>query len=150
MNFELLNQETQKAGETKDCSVKAFAVVTGCSYKEAHWEMKKAGRPDRKGLPLLAQGRRVYREEDMPDHNERMIAALKRNGFRVQKVSCNSKTVRTLGRNIKSDGKFLVFVRRHVLAIKDKKVIDWTNGRCHRIQSVWKVEGDWNKIKVGR
>jgi hypothetical protein len=139
MNYNNLLQESKKAGEINDCSVKAFAVVTGYSYKEAHWEMKKAGRPDRKGLPILLKGRKIYRKEDIPDYNERMIQVLKRKGFRVRKVECNSKTVRTLGRNIKRNGNFLVFVRGHVLAIKDKKVIDWTEGRCHRIQSVWQV-----------
>lgn len=142
MDYTSLTIESKKLNERNDCTVKAFAIVTGCSYNEAHWEMKKAGRPNRKGLPTLLVNRRI-RKEDIPDHNERMIAALKRKGFKVQKVGCNSKTVRTLGRNIKSNGRFLVFVRGHVLAIKDKKVHDWTDGRCHRIRSVWKVEGEW-------
>lgn len=127
--YTALKEASMRHKENNDCTVKAYAIVTGCSYEDAHWEMMKVGRRNRKGLL-----------SDYPDYNNKMIEALRRKGFTVERVKCNSKTVRTLGRNIKSNGRFLVFVRGHVLAIKDKQVMDWTNGRCHRIKSVWRVK----------
>lgn len=126
--FTKLQEESRKFGEKNDCTVKAFAIVTGMTYEDSRREMARVGRRTRKAL---ATNNALF--------NHNMIRALKLNGFDVKQVQCKSKTVKTLQRNIKSNGRFLVFVRGHVLAIKNKQVEDWTKSRCHRIKSVWRV-----------
>lgn len=128
MEYTSLQKESNRFGERNDCTVKAYAVVANVSYEEARKEMAKEGRVFRKGL-----------KSDFYAYNNRMLRRLRANGFEVEFVGCKSKTVRTLGRNIKSKDSFLIFTKGHVLAAKEGKIIDWTEGRCHRILTVWKV-----------
>ena len=90
--FTKLQEESRKFGEKNDCTVKAFAIVTGMTYEDSRREMARVGRRTRKGLVT-----------NNPLFNHNMIKALKSNGFDVKQVQCKSKTVKTLQRNIKSN-----------------------------------------------
>lgn len=125
---ELIN-ESRKVGETNDCTVKALAIVTNLSYQKSREILQQKGRRYRKGLVSSVR-----------DYNPTLLKTIQELGFSVKRVKCNSKTVRTLERNVKSNGTFLVFTNSHVLAMKDKEVMDWTKGRCHRVLTVWKIE----------
>lgn len=106
--------------ETKDCAVKAVTAVTGVHYMDVHSLMAACGRRHRKGTP-----------------NHITRAVLDRLGFVTEEVKAWSKTVRTLGREFKGrSGTYLVWTSRHILAIKDGEVLDWTNGRLHRVLKV--------------
>ena len=56
-----LHLESQQLKERNDCTVKAIAVVTGVSYKEAHKAMADAGRKPGKGA-YVAQQRAALNE----------------------------------------------------------------------------------------
>lgn len=123
--------------EANDCTVKAITAVTGVHYVDVHALLAKHGRPHRRG----AQKHTQYR-------------TLKDLGFVYRNVKLKDcKTVRTLGRRFRGvKGTFLAWTRGHVLAIVDGEVLDWTNGRLHRIINIVEVvskyderakEGDW-------
>lgn len=67
-------------------------------------------------------------------------------GYQLEKTtSFTAKTVTTLERDpALKQGRYLVSVSggRHAVALVDGKVIDWTEGRRHRIEKIWKVERD--------
>ena len=114
--------------ETKDCAVKAVTIVTGVHYVDVHSLMASYGRKPRKGT-----------------FNGITRNVLKHLGFKTEKVECRSKTVRTLQREFKyRPGTYLVWTSGHILAIKDGEVLDWTNGRLHRIISVERVKGKYD------
>jgi hypothetical protein len=52
--------------------------------------------------------------------------------------AAGGKTVVTAARVLRR-GKYLVRIRRHVLAIVDGQVHDWTDGRQHRVQQVFEI-----------
>lgn len=115
--------------EANDCTVKAITAVTGVHYVDVHSLLAKHGRPHRKG----AQKHTQYR-------------TLKDLGFKMEHIKVKSKTVRTLGRELKNQpGNYLVWVKGHVLAVKDGEVLDWTNGRLHRINMVVRIKSKWEK-----
>ena len=72
------------------------------------------------------------------------LRAFERLGYRVEETAAyTAKTVTTLERDpLLKQGRYLVSVSRgaHAVAMVDGKVIDWTEGRRHRIHKVWKVE----------
>ena len=49
------------------------------------------------------------------------------------------QTCRTLEKNLPKKGRYLITVRGHVLAAVDGKVHDWSSGRLHRINKVYKI-----------
>ena len=65
-------------------------------------------------------------------------------GYSMEQVSdFTAKTVTSLVRDpLPGKGRYLLSVSggRHAVAMVDGKVIDWTEGRRHRIERIWKVE----------
>lgn len=120
--YSSVTEQSRYHNETNDCAVKALAIACNVAYSTAHAMLKKHGRKDRKGT-----------------FHYTTFAAIKELGFEAVKVDrLTARTVKTVGRSYK-DGRYLVFVHRHVAAMVDGKIIDWTEGRCHRIKSLYKI-----------
>jgi len=113
-------------GERNDCTVKALAITTGCSYDAVHAAMKAEGRRNR--------GRSSVHS---------MIRAAKRLGFEMAKRPRNgyrAKTVRTAGRDsLIGNSPVILSTSGHVAAMKGGEVVDWTEGRLHRIRAVYDI-----------
>jgi hypothetical protein len=128
MDFDALQSKAASMGETDDCSVKAWAVVTGDDYDTSHYIVEDLAKRPRRGGPQW----RAYLE------------AFRAMGYRLTLVEYASKTVVTLGREFatRRDAQYLVATGGggHVFGIRDGRVVDWTEGRRHRIAAVWRVE----------
>jgi len=127
--------------EKNDCTVVAVSAATGHSYSEAHSAMADAGRKRHKGAKP-----------------HQTISALKALGFKTKNITISAiqknyppkyrpntitpSQVRML-QNVWKDGKtYICFTASHALTIIDGEVIDWTDGRCHRITKICEVIGD--------
>ena len=52
----------------------------------------------------------------------------------------NAKTIRTASRDRSlSAGTYWLSVSRHVAAMVDGEVLDWADGRLHRLRAVWRL-----------
>lgn len=109
------------------CGPIAVAIVCGVTGRRAQNAMALFGRQ-------RGRGSQTYQ----------ILGAVKAFGFEVRELTkhpiTKCKTVRTLGKNTPKRGTFLVFTARHVLAVKDGVVQDWTDGRLHRITAIYRVE----------
>jgi len=126
--IETVNKFSRMMKEKSDCAVKAVAIAAGIHYVDVHGMMASEGRRHRDGTP-----------------NPITYSVLEMLGFRLDDVTnkYKARTVRTLGREMKNvSGSYLVWVRGHILCIRDGEVCDWTNGRLHRIQKIAKVVYD--------
>lgn len=111
--------------EYNDCAVKAIACVTGVSYDMAHEALKQLGRRNRRGAYLKEMLPRLSTEFD----------------FSFRLLSFMQKTtVSRVADCLPTKGRFLVFVRGHVLPLVDGKVWDWTEGRRHVVRSIVEVK----------
>ena len=114
-----------KHGETNDCTVKALTAATGLTYDECHAALAKTGRKNRKGCHWFIQG---------PKAAEAL-------GFKMRRMDRNeysAKTMITAERDRKlRTGNFVCQVSRHVAAVIDGEVIDWSQGKRKRIQDVY-------------
>ena len=138
--FNELRTSAKSFNEKNDCSVIAIAAATGCTYSDAHDAMRTAGRKPRKGAK-----------------NHQILAALESLGFTYSEHSIESlqthypkknkpKTitpsqVRQYPHIWQNDKTYLFFTNYHVLTVKNGDVIDWTDGRCHRVNYVVEVHG---------
>lgn len=127
--FRKLQQASDSIEETRDCAVKAIAVVGDLSYEDAHTLLELYGRKRNHGTKrYITREALKFLDLQTKDVTEQFRAA-------------GAKTVRTLGRVIKNrKGTYLVFTANHILAVKDGEICDWTDGRLHRIQGVERVE----------
>lgn len=108
--------------DTNCCAVVAVANACDVGIGKAFHLLNSLGRVTGKGTP--------------PAMSKRAIQKL---GFSFEyDHDYNGLTVNQLSKVIPK-GTYLVSVRRHVFTIKDGKVLDWTEGRRHRVLRVAKV-----------
>ena len=159
--------------ETNDCTVRACAVAAQIEYPVMHEYLKACGRKHRRGMrghayrkalaelgfDLIQLQGPVYEykhtvvdgcwkyncrtgtEHWVNDHFRTTRRAVKGSGIDYQ-----SLTVTRLQRELTS-GTYLVNTDGHVLALVDGVVHDYTDGRRHRIESVWRVTEGTGKLK---
>ena len=121
MNWDKVSQKSNEFRETNDCAVKALSIATDTAYSVIHKLLKLQGRPNRQGTYTYQQN-----------------AVIEQLGFKLEKIEIKSKTVTTLEReNLK--GYNLVYVNRHVLAVVNGSIEDWTQGRRYRIIQGYRV-----------
>lgn len=127
--WDTMSESSRSHGETNDCTVRALTVVTGLPYDVCHAQLAKQGRKPRKGVHWFIEG---------PKAAEAL-------GCKMRKMSRNeysAKTMITAARDRKlANGRFAVLVRGHVAGMIDGDVVDWSDGRRHRIQAVYEVTG---------
>jgi hypothetical protein len=123
MDYSTLTAAAAEMGEEKDCAVRALSAVSGRHYKHVHEFCRIFGRRKASGTDWKT----VWQVAG--------ILGL------VPKVTTQftAKTVTTLERQLPKKGKFLVSTRGHILAAVDGKIIDWTQGRRHRVLRVWEI-----------
>ena len=123
-NFQKVDNESFKANERNDCAVKAIAIACNVPYKVAHRCLEKyAGRKHRRGtMTRFING------------------SIKKLGFDVTPHDVTAKTITTIARDTAvQDGFYVVYVRGHMAAIVNGQIEDWTEGKRHRVKSVYKV-----------
>lgn len=108
--------------EANDCAVRALAAVTGKPYSEVNqW--------------LIAGG---YRQPRTGTSKNPYQKYLEHCGIASRVVRVPAKTIRSFQQR-RYQGKFLVRVRGHILAVIDGQAIDWADMRLHRIKEVIQV-----------
>lgn len=137
--FNELQRASEAMNEHNDCAVKAVALYCEVSYQQAHAVLKSLGRKDRCGTLDIVIRKAIRRitgnslflahhmdwvsEYPAPHHNLKSMTTY--HPVRFKKVF------------EKKTGKYLIFVRGHVLVMIDGEVIDWTNDKAMRVESVW-------------
>lgn len=125
--WDAMTVEATKHNERNDCTVRALTASTGLAYDVCHEQFRKQGRKNRKGVHFFREG---------------PIAATAL-GYTLRRLQPNeyrAKTMITAERDPQlSSGSYCVLVRGHVAALVEGKVIDWSQGRRHKIQAVYAV-----------
>lgn len=105
------------------CSVIGVAVTAGVGYGKAYHALRRAGRKHGCGA-----------------YFHHIQNALRELGQEPQVIrGYEGRQIKTMKREL-TQGRFLVFVRGHVAAIRDGQSLDWTENRAHRVIQVWKVQ----------
>jgi len=111
--------------ENNDCTVKALTAATGLTYDECHHALAKQGRKPRRGCNFHTMGKRAAKELGF------LMEALDWRDY-------DAKTCISAERDRKlAKGRYVLQVRGHVAALVDGKVVDWSQGRRHRIRAVY-------------
>ena len=106
------------------CTVVALAVTCQQSFGKAYHTMKRLGRQDKHG----AQYGLIYKAVEIL-------------GFKAEKIEgLYGKQVKSVTKLLPRTGLYMVHVRGHVLAVRNGEVVDWTEGRAHRIINCYKIE----------
>lgn len=140
ITFDLVQRESDTIGERNDCTVKAVAIACQIPYKEAHQYLRNLGRKRGCGWYESDHWRGMR-------HISGYVDNLHKIGVEHEQIEVRSKTVSQIVNELKS-GHYMVKVRGHILALVDGKVEDWTAGRRHRVQKVYKIKNPRTLQKV--
>lgn len=121
MNFAKMAEESKAINERNDCAVKALALCAGIPYDQAHTLLRRNGRRWRKSTKWHV-----------------FWPAFESLGLKREQFTTRHKTIVAFGRR-PPHGTYLIATRGHLACCRDGKVEDWTEGRRHRIQRVWRV-----------
>tara|TARA_R110000824_G_scaffold301010_1_gene489057 strand:+ start:761 stop:1198 length:438 start_codon:yes stop_codon:yes gene_type:complete len=130
MNYEKIKESREYNSDRGSCSVVACSVAFGVPFPEMQKVFEGFGRKKNRG---------VY-------FDQYLKKVSKMYGFKVQNVPL--KKARLTPKNCKAHlgkGTFILGTRGHVLTLKNGIVEDWTNGRGHRVNRIWKITG--KKVK---
>lgn len=122
--YSTADQLSKELNEKNDCAVRAVSIACETDYRSVHTLMTAHGRRHRCGTNFETTTKAV-------------ISALDYDAVDITS-RVRGKTVKTVAREL-HNGRFLVRVSRHILAVVDGKVEDWTDGRQHRVKQVLKV-----------
>jgi hypothetical protein len=118
-------RESKKLDEHNDCAVRAVTAVSGMPYRYVHQLFLRYGR-HRRGRTPFSVTLDVLRDLQME-------------AYPCYRLQHKAKTVKSLKKVLPAKGRFLIHTRGHLLAAVDGEIIDWTDGRKHRIKSIERV-----------
>lgn len=121
-NYEKIERDSLSLNEDKDCAVRAVTVVSNLPYTYVHKVFEQCGRKHRDGT-----------------YFETTLKVLQKLNICIETAKTEAKTIRSLKHELPEKGRFLVRVRGHILAAVDGEIIDWTEGRLHRIKEFYQV-----------
>lgn len=131
--------------ERNDCAVVAIVLATGAPYEQVHSILKRNGRKDRHGTHLyqmqacLAElgfevrrwsaGERVAVIHQYPGQHKGLASITSHHPRRFAKVWARQHP------NLL----FFTSSWRHVLAVRNGEVQDWTVNKAMRIEDIWEI-----------
>ena len=121
-NFDQIREDSLSLNENKDCAVRAITAISNLPYSYVHRVFYECGRRRRCSTPF-------YVTE----------AVLRRLNIWADRIKTDAKTIRSLKGTLPKKGRFLVRTRGHILGCVNGEVIDWTDGRLHRIREIYKI-----------
>jgi len=143
-DFHRLSIEAHKIGERNDCAVKAIAIACGVPYAEVHALLKRLGRQEGKGTPVPISRQAIkqlgfrIREWSVgeywrkistypsPHHRLRSITTHHLRRFPEAWADCHPNMIWVTA--------------RHMLAVKDGTVRDWSINRALPVRLIWEIE----------
>ncbi len=138
--FTQLNTLSYMEGETNDCSVKAVALVTGCTYSAAKAALAARGRKKGQGAythDILAVIRGFGKEATRVD--ERSIIANYPSPHNAKATCITTHHPRRFNKRWPK-GKFLMFSTRHVSTCIDGELHDWAVNSARRVIAMYEVK----------
>ena len=134
--YEHIRLGSTEHNEHNDCTVVATAATCGVSYDEAHAALKKHGRKRHTGagphIYVKAIEQELGKKTRWFEWGE--ICQLARNN------GARYLTSNSVVKALPPKGKYLVRSHRHIAAVVDGQMIDWTEGRRFRIVQIWEVK----------
>jgi hypothetical protein len=139
--FNQLNEESHSMGETNDCGVKAVALVANVSYNTAHAALAARGRKNGKGTMTADIHRALIIDFNVKIEqvNAREIIATYPMPH-CEKATCLTTHHPRRFAKAWPKGKFLLYTKRHVAAVIDGELHDWTVNTAKRVTHIYKVE----------
>ena len=130
--FAELHQKVSAIGDTNACTVIATAIVCGCSHASADRVLNEIGKRERR-KGVYFHGTQLMHDVLSRFNKVASCEYSSRDGGRGFSLKTVAKRY--------PKGRYLVFIRGHVAALRNGKLDDWSDGRSHKVLAVFKITG---------
>lgn len=148
MNYNQIKKEIDKNYnyDKNFCTVIASSVAFELPFNLVHDFYSENGRKIGKGLPPHKTEKMIFKLSEITGYEVQIYKSFRINGF--QKWSNGGQILTQLRHSLTPNnaeaylplGNYILGVRGHVLGVNNGTVQDWTQGKKHRIERIWKVE----------
>ena len=121
-----VDHEATLMGEDNDCAVRALTHATGLPYGSIHRRFEECGRKRSNGTP------RQITEDVLDELGYEWHESTELAGTQIKQLQRQAP--------FSEDSVHLVFVYQHVLCMKGNEVLDWTDGRHHRVVTTYSLK----------
>lgn len=137
--FKAIDKASDEMNETNDCAVKAVSLVTELPYKRVHAVYAKHGRKPRRGVKqavtLAVLKELGYRTRFNVGWKERSIKAMaKEKNYHVANLT--TRQIKLFPDLFQAWGRCLVWTNRHISAMIDGQIHDYTEAKAKRVKTV--------------
>ncbi len=123
--YRKLNTKSNEIGEENDCTVIALAIALNIQYEDAHAALELAGRKTMSGASWYT----LFKAIDILDYKLDEVR-------KPEEI----KTIKKAEEYFKEKGHYILDTSKHVAAMIDGVVHDWSRGRALRVKRIFKVE----------
>ncbi len=154
MDYKTIENLTAYKSDRNCCTVVASSIAFDVPFEEMQTYFFKHGRQRNKGYWM-----RKIIKDIAKDYGYKVTTFAKKKKYYYDKSSyfynteTNEKTLENCPITVNNctsyldKGIYILGVSRHVLALKNGIVEDWTKGRKHRINKIYKIEKIGKKVK---
>ena len=127
--YSLTSKQAQDMNESKDCSVRAVSIACNIPYPDSHTTFHMFGRKPCKGTPRTVTDAVLDFLADIGDIQYWKPLQVP-DGLTVRSIATDPQF---------NKGRYIVIISRHMLAMIDGVVHDWTANKLHRVKEIYKV-----------
>ena len=154
MDYKTIENSTAYKLDKNCCTVVASSIAFNVPFEEMQTYFFKHGRKRNKGYWM-----RSIIKEIAKDYGYKVTTFLKEKKYNIKgsyfiNTETNEKMLKNTSITVNNcssylgKGIYILGVSRHVLALKNGIVEDWTKGRKHRINKIYKIEKVGKKVKT--
>tara|TARA_R110002012_G_scaffold132822_4_gene285756 strand:+ start:2012 stop:2590 length:579 start_codon:yes stop_codon:yes gene_type:complete len=171
MNIKQIEKTTEYKNDTAQCTVVASSVAFNMDYKKIHQFYLDNGRKINRGLMPYYTNSIIYKLADLEGYKVTFFKPLYKDDLRKWTSGIevwnrgfrnysdfepdNKEILCRINKHLTPNNQnqylpranYILGVRGHVIGVKNGVVNDWTQGRKHQVNKIWRIEKTGQKSK---
>lgn len=133
-------------GDTNFCMVIATAVAFEEDVKEIQELYSKNGRPLKRGTPWEAIAKTInylekkHTEFKIKKYADQRFKRVIKDAEDIKIISDKTITPNNCWEYLDENKNYIMFSSTHAIGVRKGKVIDWTEGRSHRVKAIIEID----------
>lgn len=127
--------------ETNDCSVISTALAAGITYEQSLNLYSEAGRKNRRGVSTFVIAYALTNLKEQYGIDFSLMPAIDKIAL-AHKAKVNTLTFNNIIRALDKSKNYIIVGKRHMVAYRDGRIADWSEGTKSLIEDVYVSKGD--------
>ncbi len=127
--------------ETNDCSVISTALAAGITYEQSKKLYSEAGRKNRRGVNTFVIAHALTNLQEQYGIDFSLMLAIDKIAL-AKKAKVKTLTFNNIIRALDKSKNYIIVGKRHMVAFRDGRIADWSEGTKSLIEDIYVSKGD--------